>query len=138
MLEDDFFYGGEYEDLWSTMDELLVQYPELSELWLDRDTLSAIRSKFQTRDEQREYFRKRAFVSLVIEKIFRMFEESAMESELEEDEEEEEVEEGQAEEQETLTIDNPDFWKIWTDDIKNEYSDYPEFVDYVEQNVMVK
>ncbi len=118
---------ADYSELWNEMDELLIQYPELSELWLDRDKLVTLRNRYPGRDDLREYFRKRAFTALVMEKIFRVYE--LMEGE-------EPVEEEEAEE--SITIDNPELKRIWNEDVKDEYSDYPEFIEYVEQNIFVK
>ena len=115
------FPGDVYSDLWSTMDQLLIQYPELSELWLNRDTLAAIRARYPTQDAQREYFRKRAFTAMVVEKIFRVFQLR------------EEVE--SAEDTEGITIDNPELWRIWSEDLRAEYSEYPEFIEYIEKEV---
>ncbi len=117
---------ADYGELWNEMDELLIQYPELSELWLDRDKLAALRRRFQSRDELREYFRKRAFTSLVMEKIFRVYELSEGETSSDGSGEEEE---------ETITIDNEELRSIWEQDVKDEYSDFPEFIDFVEKNI---
>jgi hypothetical protein len=118
----------DYSELWNEMDELLIQYPELSELWLERDKLEELQLKYPGKEDLRDYFRKRAFTSLVMEKVFRVFENL---------EEEGGGEEGQ-EEEEGLALDNPELWRIWKEDVRDEYSDFPEFVDYVEKNVFVK
>ncbi len=110
---------SDYSELWNEMDEMLIQYPELSELWLDRDKLSALRSKYPAKDDLKDYFRRRAFTALVMEKVFRVFE-AAQAGE---------------EEVEGLTLDNPELWRIWNEDVKDEYSDFPEFVDFVDKNV---
>lgn len=110
---------SDYSELWNEMDEMLIQYPELSELWLDRDKLVSLRSKYPARDDLKDYFRKRAFTALVMEKVFRVFE-AAQDGE---------------EEVEGLTLDNPELWRIWNEDVKDEYTDFPEFIDFVEKNV---
>src|SRR5712692_6282307 len=115
---------NDYADLWNEMDELLIRYPELSELWLDRDKLAGLRLKYPRDEELRGYFRKRAFTSLVMEKVFRVYESP---------EEEDGEEEGEG--SEGLTIDNPELWRIWNEDVRDEYSDYAEFIEYVEKNV---
>ncbi len=112
----------DYSDLWNEMDEMLIQYPELSELWLDRDKLASLRSKYSSKDDLKDYFRKRAFTALVIEKVFRVFE-AAQDGE---------------EEVEGITLDNPELWRIWNEDVKDEYSDYPEFVDFVEKIIFTR
>ncbi len=117
---------ADYSELWNEMDELLIQYPELSELWLDREKLVTLRNRYPGKDDLREYFRKRAFTALVMEKIFRVYELTEGESAMEESEEEE-----------SITIDNPELKRIWLEDVKDEYSDYPDFVDYVNQNIFV-
>ncbi len=112
---------NDYSELWNEMDELLIEYPELSELWLDREKLSKLRSKYPGKDDLKEYFRKRAFTSLVMEKIFRVYEvieESGGEAEVE-----------------GIKLDNPELWSIWNEDVKDEYSDFPEFIEYVESQV---
>jgi hypothetical protein len=115
-------YGeSDYSELWNEMDEMLIQYPELSELWLDRDKLATLRSRFPGKDDLKDYFRKRAFTALVIEKVFRVFE--ALQDE--------------SEEAEGITLDNPELWRIWNDDVKDEYTDYPEFIDFVAKSVFV-
>lgn len=113
-----------YSDLWSEMDELLIEHPELSELWLETDKLAKLRGKYTNKQELDEYFRKRAFTSLVMENIFRVFESR-------------EEGEGTREEDDSegITLDNPELWRIWSEDVSDEYSDYPEFVEYVEKNV---
>ncbi len=111
----------DYSELWNEMDELLIEYPELSELWLDREKLAQLRSRYPGKDDLKEYFRKRAFTSLVMEKIFRVYE--AIE------------ESGGEEEVEGITLDNPELYRIWKEDIKDEYSDFPEFILYVAQEV---
>lgn len=118
---------NDYSELWNEMDELLIQFPELSELWLEREKLEALQLKYPGKDDLRDYFRRRAFTSLVMEKVFRVFESI---------EERGEGEEG--EEEEGLTLDNPELWRIWKEDVRDEYSDYPEFIDYVEKNVFVE
>lgn len=118
--------GNDYSDLWNEMDELLIQYPELSELWLDRDKLASLRSKYPAKDELKDYFRKRAFTSLVMENIFRIYEAST------------EGDGGSDEgEGEGITLDNGDLWRIWSEDVRDEYSEYPEFIEYVEKNVFI-
>ncbi len=112
---------NDYSELWNDMDELLIEYPELSELWLDRDKLAKLRSRYPAKEDLKEYFRKRAFTSLVMEKIFRVYEA------IEEGGEESEVE--------GITLDNPELYRIWNEDVKEEYSDFAEFVEYVEQEV---
>lgn len=112
-----------YSDLWNTMDELLIEHPELSELWLDRATLETIRGKFPSKEEQRDYFKRRAFTAMVLEKLFRAWRAK------------DEGGESSSEDEEGISIDNPELWRIWSDDIRSEYSDYPDFVDYVEKNV---
>ncbi len=116
----------DYSELWNEMDELLIQYPELSELWLDPDKLAALQVKYIGKEDLKDYFRKRAFTSLVMEKVFRVFESL---EETREEEGEQEVE--------GLTLDNPELWRIWKEDVRDEYSDYPEFIEYVEKNVFV-
>lgn len=118
---------NDYSELWNEMDELLIQFPELSELWLEREKLEALQLKYPGKDDLRDYFRRRAFTSLVMEKVFRVFESM---------EERGEGEEG--EEEEGLTLDNPELWRIWKEDVRDEYSDYPEFIEYVEKNVFVE
>lgn len=118
---------NDYSNLWNEMDGLLIEYPELSELWLDRDKLVDLRLKYPAKEDLKEYFRKRAFTSLVMENIFRIFE---LSTDAEGD--------GSEEEGEGITLDNPELWQIWSLDVSDEYSDYPEFVEYVEKNVFVK
>lgn len=118
---------NDYSNLWNEMDGLLIEYPELSELWLDRDKLVDLRLKYPAKEDLKEYFRKRAFTSLVMENIFRIFE---LSTDAEGD--------GSEEEGEGITLDNPELWRIWSLDVSDEYSDYPEFVEYVEKNVFVK
>jgi hypothetical protein len=115
---------NEYSDLWSEMDELLIEHPELSELWLDRDKLASLRVKYTTKEELKEYYRKRAFTSLVMENIFRIFE-SGQEDQTDQT----------GDEVEGITLDNPELWRIWSEDVRDEYSDYPEFIEYVDKNV---
>jgi hypothetical protein len=117
---------NDYSDLWSEMDELLIEYPELSELWLDRDKLASLRGRYATKDDLKEYYRKRAFTSLVMENIFRIFELT------QEDQGDQEPEEAEG-----ITLDNPELWRIWSEDVRDEYSDYPEFIEYVDKNVFV-
>ncbi len=115
---------NDFSDLWNEMDELLIEFPELSELWLDRDKLAELKSRYPGKDALKDYFRKRAFTSLVMEKIFRVYEA---------------IEEGEGEEQvEGITLDNPELERIWNEDIKEEYSDFPEFVEYVEKEVFTR
>ncbi len=115
-------YGEEdYSELWNDMDELLIEHPELSELWLDREKLATLRARYPAKEDLREYFRKRAFTALVIEKIFRVFEMT---------------EEGE-EEVEGITLDNPELHRIWSEDVKDEYADFPEFVEFVEREVFM-
>ncbi len=109
----------EYGELWNDMDELLIEYPELSELWLDRDKLSVLRGRYPAKEDLKDYFRKRAFTALVMEKIFRVWEMTN---------------EGQ-EETEGITVDNSELQRIWREDVKDEYADFPEFVDFVEKEV---
>jgi hypothetical protein len=116
---------NDYSDLWSEMDELLIEYPELSELWLDRGKISDLRLKYPVKEDLKDYFRKRAFTSLVMENIFRIFELTG------------EAEGEEAEDKEGITLDNPELWRIWSEDVSDEYSDYPEFIEYVEKNVFV-
>lgn len=118
--------GNDYSDLWNEMDELLIQYPELSELWLDRDKLATLRVKYPGKDDLKDYFRKRAFTSLVMENIFRIFEATP-----------EGGGDSEGEEAEGITLDNFDLWRIWSEDVRDEYSEYPEFIEYVEKNVFV-
>lgn len=118
--------GNDYSNLWNEMDELLIQYPELSELWLDREKLAALRVKYPGKDDLKDYFRKRAFTSLVMENIFRIFESTT-----------DGTAGSEEEEAEGITLDNSDLWRIWSEDVRDEYSDYPEFVEYVEKNVFV-
>lgn len=120
---------NDYSGLWSEMDELLIEHPELSELWLDRDKLSALQNKYPAKEDLKEYFRKRAFTSLVMEDLFRIFE-------LRPEDGDDVDEEG--DEAEGITLDNAELWRIWSEDVRDEYSDYPEFVEYVEKNVFVK
>ena len=110
-----------YSELWSTLDELLIQYPELSELWLNRETLSSIRVKYPSKEAQREYLRKRAFAGMVVEKIFRVFQ---IQNEV-----------GANQEEEGISIDNPELWSIWSEDLRSEYTEYPEFIEYIEREV---
>ncbi|MGE5139307.1 MAG: hypothetical protein ACM3JD_07595 [Rudaea sp.] len=120
---------SDYYDLWSDMDEMLIRHPELSELWLDQAKLSALRARYP-KEQLNDYFRKRAFTALVMEKIFRIFEmnegEGAIESE---------GDGGESAEYETITLDNPELRRIWEDDVRDEYSNYPEFIEYVAQNI---
>ena len=115
---------NEYSDLWSEMDELLIEYPELSDLWLDRDKIASLRVKYPARDELKDYYRKRAFTSLVMENIFRIFE-SLQQDQVDQT----------GEEAEGITLDNPELRRIWSEDVRDEYSDYPEFIEYVDKNV---
>jgi hypothetical protein len=115
---------NEYSGLWSEMDELLIEHPELSELWLDRDKLASLRLRYAAKQDLEEYYRKRAFTSLVMENIFRIYEATL----------EGEGDQG-AEEAEGITLDNPELWRIWSEDVRDEYSDYPEFIEYVDKNV---
>ncbi|MGB8644100.1 MAG: hypothetical protein WCF84_02605 [Anaerolineae bacterium] len=121
----------DYSELWNEMDELLIQYPELSELWLDQGKLDKLRAKYPGKEELVSYFRRRAFTSLVMEKLFRVFE-------LTQDEEEYGGgDEAEAEEQESITIGNPELKRIWEEDVKEEYEDFPEFIQYVTENIFV-
>ena len=113
-----------YGDLWSSLDQLLIQYPELSEMWLDRDTLARVQSKYPSRDEQREHYRKRAFTSMIVEKLFRIYQVN-----------QEQGAPAEGEEVESITIDNPDILKMWYEGgIRDEYSDFPDFIEYAEKN----
>ena len=112
-----------YSDLWSTTEALLIEYPELSELWLDRATLNTIRGKYVNKDEQREYYRKRAFTAMVMEKLFRAFQVR------------DEVGPGADEEGEGITIDNDALHDIWRDDLRAEYEEYPDFIEFIENEV---
>ncbi len=118
----------DYSELWNEMDELLIQYPELSELWLDKVKLDKLRAKYTGKDELLTYFRRRAFTSLVMEKIFRVFE-------LTQDEEQYGADEPEEEEQESITIGNPELKRIWEEDVRDEYEDFPEFIQYVADNI---
>ena len=110
---------NDYAELWNEMDEMLIQYPELSELWLDRSKLAALRTRYPSKEELKDYFRKRAFTALVMERVFRVFEATS---------------EGEAE-AEGITLDNPELYRIWNQDVKDEYSDFPEFIQFVEESV---
>ncbi len=121
---------ADYGELWNEMDELLIQYPELSELWLDRHKLDKLRARYPGKDELREYFRKRAFTSLVMEKIFRVYELMADENEFGNDGDEED-------EEESITIDNPELKRIWQEDVKDEYEDFEDFIQYVDETIFV-
>ncbi len=114
-----------YADLWNDMDEMLIRFPELSELWLDKDRLAILRSRYP-QEKLNDYFRKRAFTALVMEKIFRIYEAT---------QEAGDGDTGGDSEEETITLANPDLQRIWEDDVKDEYSDYPEFIEYVARNV---
>ncbi len=121
---------ADYSELWNEMDELLIQYPELSELWLDRAKLDKLRSRYPARDDLREYFRKRAFTSLVMEKVFRVYELLEGEENYSDDEQE-------GDEEESITIDNPELKRIWDEDVKDEYDEFPEFIEYVNESIFV-
>jgi hypothetical protein len=110
---------NDYAELWNEMDEMLIQYPELSELWLDRGKLATLRTRYPSKEELKDYFRKRAFTALVMERVFRMFEATN---------------EGEVE-AEGITLDNPELYRIWNEDVKDEYSDFPEFIQFVEESV---
>lgn len=112
----------DYSELWNEMDEMLIEYPELSELWLDPVKLSTLRSKYPAKDDLKAYFRKRAFTALVMERIFRVFEAAQ--------DEEQEVE--------GISLDNPELWRIWDEDVKDEYADYPEFIGFVEKAIFTR
>ncbi len=120
---------ADYGELWNEMDELLSQYPEWSELWLDRQKLDKLRARYPGKDELRDYFRKRAFTSLVMEKIFRVYELMEDEHEFGDDEHEDE--------EESITIDNPELKRIWQEDVKDEYEEFEDFVQYVEETIFV-
>ncbi len=113
-----------YSDLWSELDTLLIQYPELSEIWLDRATVAATRAKYSDKQELRDFYKRRAFVALVMERLFRIYQfgDEAGESE-------------GGDLIDSITIDNPEFLKMWYEGgLRDEYSDYPEFVQYAEKN----
>lgn len=110
-----------YGDLWNKTNELLIAHPELSELWLDRETLATIRARYPSRDEQQAYYRRRAFAAMIIERLFRIYREKT---------------DYGLEDEEGITLNNAELERIWREDLQGEYEAYPEFVTFVENQVL--
>lgn len=105
-----------FHDTWSRLDQILVEHPELTELWLDPKDLGPIKKKYSRPGKLREFFKRRAIAAYIIDIYFRQFKL------------------GYEGLEEVRIMDNPEMRRMWTegaiiDDYIIGHSDFVKFVE---------
>jgi len=114
--------------IWSKLDEFLLEYPELTEMWLENDTLQAIIKKCPDSNERIKFFRQRALASHIMSTYFRGFK---MRREVKEALGGEEFEE--------LEFSNPMLRNMWYEGaIRDDFAMFPDYVNFVEKVLFKK
>lgn len=109
--------------VWSKLDEILLEHPELTKLWLDSKILQTVQEKYPTSEKQNEFFKHRAFASYVIFLFFRGFQ---MRKQIKE------VLGGKGIEE--VSLDNSELKSLWFEGgIRDDFWAYPDYVNFVEK-----
>lgn len=117
------WHRSDFFKTWNKLDELLLQYPNLSDIWLEPEDLEVIRKKYPGKQHQEEYFKRRALASIIMGIYFRDYQlRNQIQTTI-----------GGVELEEVM-LDNKELWRMWTEGaVKNDYSTFPDFVNFAEK-----
>ena len=121
------YHRDNWHSIWNKFDEILIEHPEFSDLWIYPDSLESIKKRMSSEKELNNFLKRRAFASYTMGLFFRDF---MLKKEVQEFMGGEEIE--------NVSL-SPELIKMWDEGaIREEFDAFPEFIEFIEKKWFCK